>query len=132
MDQGTHDTGGHTLDRRRFLRDATIVAWSTPLILTMTANRAGAQSCLPTGSPCNSCTGLDCCNIPGDVPGGCCCSTDDLPCDVGSFCTTDAQCATQGMDCYTSVGTVLSATSNQRSTATAANSLRKKPKKRLS
>ena len=62
-------------DRREFLRKATAVAWATPVILTIAASRAGAQSlscagsgdlcgsnfsgtCFPFGAPC--CSGLSC------------------------------------------------------------------------
>lgn len=40
--------------RRRFLRQAATVTWATPFILTMTAPRAAAQSCLPTGTSCGN------------------------------------------------------------------------------
>src|SRR3712207_7698793 len=49
------------MERRRFLRAAATVAWATPAILTLTANRAGAQSCVPQGASCDVCVGVNCC-----------------------------------------------------------------------
>lgn len=79
------------MERRRFLKAAATVAWATPAILTLTANRAGAQSCVPQGAPCDACTGVNCCVASGD-PWPCCCSDaeDDTTCD--GVCRTHAQC----------------------------------------
>ena len=53
----------HTEDRRAFLKKSATVAWATPLLLTLSAGRAGAQSCAPANTPCgvwngSTCTGL--------------------------------------------------------------------------
>lgn len=41
--------------RRRFLKQAATVAWATPMILTMMAPSAAAQtSCIPAGSACGN------------------------------------------------------------------------------
>ena len=59
------------LDRRRFLKQASTVAWATPLVLTLTASRAGAQaiSCIPTGLACGVWDGSTCVDL-SDPP--CC------------------------------------------------------------
>ena len=57
------------IDRRRFLRDAAVVAWSTPVLLSVTADRAFAQTCIAIRNTCTRgttpisgcCTGLICC-----------------------------------------------------------------------
>lgn len=56
-------------DRREFLRRSATVAWATPLLLTLPARGAAAQSCAPDGTPCgewngSTCTGVSvlCCN----------------------------------------------------------------------
>lgn len=51
------------LGRRAFLKKAAIVAWSTPLIVSMSARPAMAQtaSCVPPGRPCSP-EGLPCCH----------------------------------------------------------------------
>lgn len=68
-------TEGQRHNRREFLRKATVVAWATPVVLTITAGRVGAQSlsctgagfvcgsnfsgtCFQFGAPC--CSGLTC------------------------------------------------------------------------
>lgn len=70
-------TEGRTEDRRRFLKQASTVAWATPLILTMTGSTARAQAiscapkniqcgvyvavngtCIPTTTCCNDCLPL--------------------------------------------------------------------------
>lgn len=79
------------MERRRFLKAAATVAWATPAIITLAANRAGAQSCVPQGAPCEACVGVNCCLAPGDsFP--CCCSdiNDDQTCD--GVCRTQAAC----------------------------------------
>jgi hypothetical protein len=58
-----------TIDRRAFLRRAAIVAWATPVVLTLSQSRAGAQTtCVPCGQACINrerggvpcCTGCEC------------------------------------------------------------------------
>ena len=80
------------MERRRFLRAAATVAWATPAILTLTANRAGAQSCVPQGAPCDACIGVNCC-IAGSDPLPCCCSDPNTP-DCPGVCRTQAACMT--------------------------------------
>lgn len=79
------------MERRRFLKAAATVAWATPAIMTLTANRAGAQSCVPLGAPCDACEGINCCLSSGD-PFPCCCSDpdDDTTCD--GVCRSHAAC----------------------------------------
>jgi hypothetical protein len=79
------------MERRRFLKAAATVAWATPAILTLTANRAGAQSCVPQGASCDACVGVNCCIAPGD-PTPCCCSdyNDDTTC--AGVCRTHDAC----------------------------------------
>jgi hypothetical protein len=58
------------MDRRSFLRRAAMVAWATPVLLTLAQSRAGAQTtCVPCGGPCMF-AGMPCC-------GGCVCVTPD-------------------------------------------------------
>lgn len=78
------------MERRRFLKAAATVAWATPAILTLTANRAGAQSCVPQGAPCDACIGINCCITAGD-PLPCCCSSVNDPTCPG-VCSTQAGC----------------------------------------
>ncbi|MDQ3915608.1 MAG: hypothetical protein M3323_09825 [Actinomycetota bacterium] len=79
------------MERRRFLKAAGTIAWATPAILTLTANRAGAQSCVPHNAPCDACAGVNCCIQTGDsLP--CCCSNPATP-DCGGVCRTQAACA---------------------------------------
>jgi hypothetical protein len=72
-DQGTVESKSG-MDRRRFIKSAATVAWATPLILTMTAGRASAQT-LPSLFPCvNSPSGTGCpCSVSADCTSGCCC-----------------------------------------------------------
>lgn len=84
--------GREGMERRRFLKSAATVAWAAPAILTLTANRAGAQSCVPQGAPCDACpTGINCC-IAGTDPLPCCCSdpNDVTTCD--GVCRGQAAC----------------------------------------
>lgn len=77
------------IERRRFLKAAATVAWATPAILTLTANRAGAQSCVPQGAPCFACDGgLNCC-LAGSDQLPCCCS------DANDVTTCDGVCRSQ-------------------------------------
>ncbi|HYO60304.1 MAG TPA: hypothetical protein VEU29_00215 [Actinomycetota bacterium] len=79
------------MERRRFLKAAATVAWATPAILTLTANRAGAQSCIPQGAPCDACVGVNCCIQSGDtLP--CCCSDVNNTTTCAGVCRTQAQC----------------------------------------
>ncbi|HEY7874619.1 MAG TPA: hypothetical protein VIG64_05805 [Actinomycetota bacterium] len=84
------------IQRRSFLRGAATVAWATPLILTMTAHPAGAQtSCLPNGGPCNACEGMRCCDADPPDDGGCCCADPNLngePGCAGVCMAVDADC----------------------------------------
>ena len=80
------------IERRRFLKGAATVAWATPAILTLTANRAGAQSCIPQGSPCDACVGVNCC-IAGSDPLPCCCSDANDTTTCAGVCRTQAACA---------------------------------------
>jgi hypothetical protein len=83
------------IERRRFIQGAATVMWATPLILTLTADRANAQqaSCLPNGGQCDACTGLNCCDEDGDEDGGCCCSDANSPDCPGTCVAVDANCA---------------------------------------
>lgn len=70
-----------TIGRRRFLRRAAAVAWATPVIMTLSQSRAGAQSCTaisfvctPTGLPC--CPGLECSQL---ASGECVCEGSPNP-----------------------------------------------------
>ena len=76
-------------DRREFLKRAGAVAWATPLILTLAADRAGAQvlSCAPVGSGCGTwSTPLNACIPIGTV---CCndCVRGTGQSDMFCFCT---------------------------------------------
>ena len=67
-------TEGRAGDRREFLTQAGRVAWATPLILTLTAGRAGALavSCAPAATPCGTwSTPLSAC-LPLVTPVVCC------------------------------------------------------------
>lgn len=80
-----------SMERRRFLRAAATVAWATPAILTLTANRAGAQSCVPQGASCDACVGVNCC-IAGSDPLPCCCSDANDVTTCAGVCRSQAQC----------------------------------------
>ncbi|MFN2588997.1 MAG: hypothetical protein ABR613_12890 [Actinomycetota bacterium] len=77
------------IERRRFLQAAATAVWAAPAILTLTADRAGAQSCVPQGAPCFACEGgINCCIAGGDaLP--CCCS------DANDVTTCDGVCRSQ-------------------------------------
>lgn len=79
------------MERRKFLKAAATVAWATPAILTLTANRAGAQSCVPQGASCDACVGVNCC-ISGSDPFPCCCSDINNTTTCAGVCRTHAQC----------------------------------------
>jgi hypothetical protein len=79
------------MERRRFLKAAATVVWATPAILTLTANRAGAQSCVPRGAPCDACQGVNCC-VQGGDPIPCCCSDPDDVTTCDGVCRTTAEC----------------------------------------
>lgn len=79
------------MERRRFLKAAATVAWATPAILTLTANRAGAQSCIPQGAPCDACIGINCC-IAGTDPLPCCCSDIDDITTCAGVCRAQSAC----------------------------------------
>lgn len=80
------------MERRRFLKAAATVAWATPAILTLAANRAGAQSCVPQGASCDACTGINCC-IAGSDPLPCCCSDANDVTTCAGVCRSQAACA---------------------------------------
>lgn len=54
---------GNEIERRNFLRKAAVAAWATPVIVSMAASPANAQtaSCIPPGRPCTP-EGLPCCH----------------------------------------------------------------------
>jgi hypothetical protein len=79
------------IERRRFLKGAAVVAWATPAILTLTANRAGAVSCIPHNVLCDACTGVNCC-IQGSDAVPCCCSDPDDFTTCDGVCKTTAEC----------------------------------------
>lgn len=82
------------VERRRFLKAAATVAWASPLILTMTASRAGAQSCIPRGATCSACPGgLNCC-IQGSDTLPCCCSNASDVTTCAGVCRTQSECIT--------------------------------------
>jgi hypothetical protein len=83
-------TAREGMERRRFLKAAGTIAWATPAILTLTASRAGAQSCVPHNAPCDACVGVNCCIASGEsLP--CCCSDPNSPV-CGGTCKTQAEC----------------------------------------
>lgn len=85
-------SGREGMERRRFLQSAATIAWATPAILTLTANRAGAQSCIPQGTACDACIGVNCCIPSGDsLP--CCCSDANDTTTCAGVCRTQAACA---------------------------------------
>ena len=73
-----------TEDRRAFLRRTATVAWATPLLLTLSAGRVGAQapSCAPGGTPCGVWNGTNCTGIAVI----CCEECNPTALDVGSPC----------------------------------------------
>jgi hypothetical protein len=81
-----------SIDRRRFLRRAGTVAWSTPVIMTVLASRAGAQPCLVKGQGCSPttpgecCTGLICCSDPNSSQLGTCRQSPNTPCETVDDC----------------------------------------------
>jgi len=80
-----------SIDRRRFLRRAGTVAWSTPVIMTVLASRAGAQPCGQLGGPCSPTTPRPCC------PGLICCSAATTRVGTcrklaGADCVDSAEC----------------------------------------
>ena len=79
------------MERRRFLKAAATVAWATPAILTLAANRAGAQSCVPQGAPCEACVGVNCC-LAGSDTLPCCCSDANDTTTCAGVCRSQAQC----------------------------------------
>ena len=81
-----------TIDRRRFLRRAGTVAWSTPVIMSVLASRAGAQVCGTKGQVCSPttprpcCTGLRCCNANNSSNLGTCRQEPGTPCANADDC----------------------------------------------
>ena len=82
------------IERRRFIQGAATVMWATPLILTLTADHANAQtmSCIPNQSPCDACQGVSCCDADPPDDGGCCCSDALAPGCGGTCVAVDADC----------------------------------------
>jgi hypothetical protein len=80
-----------SIDRRRFLRRAGTVAWSTPVIMTVLASRAGAQACGSLAQPCSPttprpcCTGLICCGA-ANTHVGTCRNPENTPCTDANEC----------------------------------------------
>lgn len=81
------------MERRRFLKAAATVAWATPAILTLAANRAGAQSCIPQGASCDACIGVNCCLAPGNSLPCCCSDANDVTTCAG-VCRSQSACMT--------------------------------------
>ena len=80
-----------SIDRRRFLRRAGTVAWSTPVIMTVLASRAGAQTCLGLGVACSLTSPPPCCepNLccpTGTVNAGSCRRLTGVPCNNDNQC----------------------------------------------
>lgn len=84
-----------SIDRRRFLRRAGAVAWSTPVIMTVLASRAGAQgTCLANGSTCSTTSAPFCCTTPIQLT---CCPTGTTRQGTcrrpsGATCSNNGQC----------------------------------------
>jgi hypothetical protein len=75
----------HDRSRRDFLRQAGTVAWAAPLILTMAAPSAHAQtSCIPAGSPCGNDVNGIC--IPSQTFQSCCGECVPSQNGIGCFC----------------------------------------------
>ena len=87
------------LDRRRFLRNAAIAAWTSPVILSVVAGRAAADhanSCEVGGvrTPCSPSSPTAC---SGNAPCTRCCPTGTVRANtcakpVGAACTHDQEC----------------------------------------
>ncbi len=107
------------VERRRFLQAGLTVAWATPVILTLGASPASAQSCMPVGATCDACEGIACC-VPAGAPFSCCCSTDDSCPDPAQVCRTPADCLALGGECFGIEGAGASSTSStsMRTTST--------------
>ncbi len=77
------------IDRRRFLRRAGTVAWTTPVIMTVLASRAGAQVCRTLGQTCSATTPMRCC-----APLICCTGNSIGTCrqPANTACTSDSEC----------------------------------------
>ena len=103
--------GASASSRRAFLKKAAMVAWSTPVIMTVTANRAWANhpggevpgGCHKAGQKCDSSSitpgqgAASCC--PTDAEGGTlvCCAAGTANADkclrpTGEPCTSSGQC----------------------------------------
>ena len=109
------------IERRRFIQGALVVGWATPAILTLTASRAGAVTCITANNPCSLCDEIPCCpNTPTEAE-GCCCGLDpDVDCNA--FCTSsDAACENDptdtppGVDMFCFVTQGMSSSSLRRS-----------------
>ena len=61
---GKTTDSGHTqsIERRRFIRNAATLSWSVPVIMTLGAESAGAQTptCIRPNRPCTP-GGIPCC-----------------------------------------------------------------------
>lgn len=67
------------VDRRRFLKRAGTIAWSTPLVWTVIQESALAQPCGGNNAAC------------GNLVGGVCVTTGFNPCCTGFSCTVVGQ-----------------------------------------
>ena len=78
----------HDQSRRDFLRKAGTVAWATPLILTMAAPSAHAQtSCKPAGLGCGTWSPqLSACIPVSGGPGVACCGTCEREAPDSQYC----------------------------------------------
>ena len=80
------------VERRRFLQAGLTIAWATPVILTLGASPASAQSCVPLGGACDACGDISCC-VPAGQPYSCCCaSTPNCPDPAPQVCRTPQDC----------------------------------------
>ena len=75
------------MDRRRFIRAAGTLAWTTPVVMTLSAEPVwAAAKCTPRGRTCGRVT--DC-----SAPGGVCTDTGGfLRCCTGCVCENPRQC----------------------------------------
>lgn len=66
------DSERGVIERREFLKQAAVVTWTVPLVLTLFVDDANAQpggSCIQAGGMCTA-TGLPCCDT---AQNHCCC-----------------------------------------------------------
>lgn len=88
-------TRDESIDRRRFLRRAGTVAWSTPVIMTVLASRAGAQACGSLAQPCSPTTPRPCCSplicCTSGARTGTCRQATDAPCTTPTDCCNNCR-----------------------------------------